>query len=153
MCVFIHASILCREYRNGLELNKPPLKGFRAFNHISCSLGPWEAVQSSETSKVDLCIFNFSCSQTSKQLLLVSQDSAKLIEPSHLHFHRRSLRDNRNITTDGQWFCIYFSLATMLSFFLLGLYFLFIKLIIGPLNVSRLLKISDHNFSESMVTF
>lgn len=31
------------------------------------------------------------CSLTSEQFLLVGQDSAKLIEPGHFHFHRRSL--------------------------------------------------------------
>lgn len=49
--------------------------------------------------------------QTSEQLLLVGQDSAKLIKPGHLHFHRRSLRDNINIRTDGETiptFCMHF---------------------------------------------
>lgn len=80
---------------------------------------------------------NSGCSQTSEQLLLVGQDSAKLIEPGHLHFQRRSLRDNRNITTDDKCittFCMHFHIF---PFILFNLWF--IQLIICRINCKNVL--------------
>lgn len=45
--------------------------------------------------------------QTSKQLLLISQDPAELMKPGHLHFHSGSLADSRRVKTSLQFVVIY----------------------------------------------
>lgn len=92
------------------------VEGVKSSNiRVSCSmkLRQFKALKLKWTFALkSLCpILTLFFSPTSEQLLLVGQDSAKLIKPGHLHFHRRSLRDNINIRTDGETipaFCVHF---------------------------------------------